>query len=262
MMPCLWPAKFPRLTFSAIHAGSGISPSLRPGSAFPITGCSRCSFFTWSSISCSPGASSTSRRSTASAGFMAVSTVRRSLPPSSVPTPPPSISHQSLAASSPTASSAGAAPFCSARSRWRPVIFSWRLRAHFSSRSFVWSSVAACSRATSPARSVHFISPTISAVPTPSRFSTSASMRASSPRRSLSARSAKSMAGITVSPRPASACSSPPASTSLAKNICAPEKTRPRCHRGRAARETHRARLARRRCARPPHPGARRRDRA
>ena len=50
---------------SAIRAGSGISPSPRRGSASPITGCSRCSSFTWSSISCCPDASSTSRRSTA-----------------------------------------------------------------------------------------------------------------------------------------------------------------------------------------------------
>ena len=49
-----------RLISSAIRAGSGISPSPRRGSAFPITGCSRCSSFTWSSISCSPGTSNTS----------------------------------------------------------------------------------------------------------------------------------------------------------------------------------------------------------
>ncbi len=40
-------------------------------------------------------------------------------------------------------------------------------------------------------------------------------------------RSAKSGAGTTASPPPEWACSSPPASTSLARNICVPGKTKP-----------------------------------
>ena len=56
----------------------------------------------------------------------------------------------------------------------------------------------------------------------------------------------KSTAGITASPRPGSACSSPPPSTSPVRNICAPETTTARRSPPRRAGETHRPRLARR----------------